>query len=76
MGGETGVTSKPGCGSTFWFGARLEIDNAVAGQQESTLSEPERKLRQQHQGTRILLVEDDPMNQEIACELLKKPVCR
>jgi hypothetical protein len=36
------------------------------------LSEPERKLRQQHQGTRILLVEDDPMNQEIACELLKE----
>ncbi len=72
MGGETGVTSKPGCGSTFWFTARLEIGNAVAGQQESTLSEPERKLRQQHQGTRILLVEDDPMNQEIACELLKE----
>jgi CheY-like chemotaxis protein len=72
MGGETGVTSKQGCGSTFWFTARLEIGNAVAGQQESTLSEPERKLRQQHQGTRILLVEDDPMNQEIACELLKE----
>jgi PAS domain S-box-containing protein len=72
MGGETGVESEPGVGSTFWFTARLSAGQATIGAESPTLSAPERAIRRHHAGARILLVEDDSMNQEIACELLKE----
>ncbi|UCV19814.1 response regulator [Ferribacterium limneticum] len=72
MGGETGLESQPGVGSTFWFTARLEAGMATISKEAPVLSAPERAIRRHHAGTRILLVEDDPMNQDIACELLKE----
>jgi two-component system sensor histidine kinase/response regulator len=67
MGGEAGADSTPGAGSTFWFTARLRKrggDEVAApalapGAAEAT-------LRQEHAGKRILVVDDEPMNQEIA----------
>ncbi|NTV71011.1 MAG: transporter substrate-binding domain-containing protein [Azonexaceae bacterium] len=72
MGGETGVDSTPGIGSLFWFTARLAIGQTTVSSESPTLSAPERAIRRHHAGARILLVEDDPMNQDIACELLKE----
>jgi PAS domain S-box-containing protein len=75
MGGAVGVDSVPGHGSTFWFTARLgkgqerhtsashqdDMRNSAAQAQSSLAS-----LR----GARILLVEDNELNQEVACGLL------
>ncbi|HJV26231.1 MAG TPA: PAS domain S-box protein [Aromatoleum sp.] len=71
MGGEAGVESAPGGGSTFWLTARLEHGQPVQ-------YVPERKhggdvcseLRQRFAGTRVLLAEDDEINQEVALAML------
>ena len=72
MGGETGLESEPGVGSTFWLTARLKVGTATISEESPALSAPERSIRRHHAGARILLVEDDLMNQEIACELLSE----
>ncbi len=70
MGGDAGVTTSPGSGSTFWFTARLKKGGAaatVAGAE----GDAERALTQRHRGKRILVVDDDPMNLEVASLLLE-----
>jgi len=67
MGGEVGVESVPGQGSLFWLTTRLGKGNALPEVFEDTqLAEAEDRLRQAHTGARVLLVEDEPINQEIA----------
>jgi len=73
MGGEVGVTSERGVGSTFWFSAWL--DKAVAGPTDAPVPAAEGAetmaiLARHYGGKRILLAEDEPINQEIARELL------
>ncbi len=74
MGGEVGVHSTPGAGSTFWFTARLgrgvrrgQVARPVADDQAAS-----EQLRGQHLGRHLLLVEDDPVNQEVALHLLQQ----
>ncbi|GAA0766850.1 hybrid sensor histidine kinase/response regulator [Ideonella azotifigens] len=72
MGGEVGVTSMPGRGSTFWFTARLSRGLGPVPAVPSTVQlRPEEQLRRRHTGARILLVEDNEVNREVATELLK-----
>ncbi len=72
MGGEAGVVSTPGVGSNFWFTARLVAGSAPATNIEAIPggSTTEDMIRRRHAGARVLLVEDDPVNQEVALELL------
>jgi signal transduction histidine kinase/ActR/RegA family two-component response regulator len=73
MGGEIGVESTPGVGSTFWFNVRLarrEISAAPPAPDFSVQPADER-LRDEYTGTRILLAEDEPINREVSRELLE-----
>ncbi|MBU6260653.1 MAG: hypothetical protein KGO01_19740, partial [Burkholderiales bacterium] len=71
MGGDAGVHSRLGAGSTFWFTARLR---KAGPRLENTAPAPEsaeHRLRSVHAGARILLAEDEPVNQEVTTELLR-----
>ena len=75
MGGEVGVDSQPGVGSTFWFTARLnkieEETPTTTNVAPSADSDDELSIRRQHAGRHILLVDDDPTNLEIARYLIE-----
>ena len=73
MHGEIGVDSQPGIGSTFWFTARLLKASAVAVEPATApdTPTPEALIATRHAGKRILVVEDEPINQEVARDLLE-----
>ena len=72
MGGDAGAESRPGMGSLFWFTARLQRGpaNTVQVPLSTDVADPEGQLRARHHGKRVLLVEDEPVNREIAAMLL------
>src|SRR6056297_70010 len=79
MGGTAGAESKSGTGSIFWFTARVkqsQSDEATPGPvtqaHDDTVSPPSAgTLRAAHAGQCVLLVEDNPINSEVAVSLLK-----
>ncbi|WP_083924929.1 PAS domain S-box protein [Lamprocystis purpurea] len=75
MGGQAGVTSTPGAGSTFWFTVHLGKGLAGATPSVPTVDDPavaRTSLAGRCRGNRLLLVEDNPTNQEVACESLRE----
>ena len=72
MGGEVGVDSTPNVGSRFWFSARLRrgaaMDGAIGGDNGANA---ELLIQRHHGGRRILVVDDEPVNLEVARLLLE-----
>lgn len=66
MGGEIIVESEEGQGSTFWFEVPLRAAHWLVLPQAPMLD------RKNFHGCRLLLVEDVPLNQELACAILRR----
>lgn len=64
MGGSIGFDSRPGAGSTFWFEAPLQrAAPAAPSQGEEAVRPAPPELREDR--PRILVAEDNPINQEV-----------
>jgi two-component system sensor histidine kinase/response regulator len=70
MGGTVGVNSQPGHGSLFWFTARFTQGSTCVVAQAKPVA-ADALLRNQYQGRRVLLCEDNPINQLVAQALLE-----
>ena len=71
MGGDAGASSTPGVGSLFWFTASLQRDQTAEVQADLPVDDAEEILRRDFAGRRVLLVEDEPINREIALLMLE-----
>ena len=75
MGGQIGVRSTPGQGSTFWFTVRFARIAATAPQSGAMPAHDPHAARdllaKHYAGTRILVAEDDPFSQEVIRDVLE-----
>jgi PAS domain S-box-containing protein len=66
MGGDAGADSTLGIGSTFWFTAKLTKSGEPAVAAPETAVDAEAEIRRRYAGLRILIVDDEPVNREVA----------
>jgi CheY-like chemotaxis protein len=71
MGGALTMHSVPSEGSTFRFALDFEVAGAVLSASELTAAGPE-GTAPRFRGQRVLVVEDNPFNQQVARELLER----
>ena len=70
MGGEIGVTSTVGQGSTFWFTFQAETTDALP-----LPTKKDQKLTFAGPGPRVLVVDDNAINRRVAHEILVNAGC-
>lgn len=70
MGGEVGVTSTPGTGSTFWFVVKLARAGVPCAALPAPVELPLDDIAWHFAGKRLLLVDDDQVNREVALAML------
>lgn len=72
MDGDAGVDSELGRGSKFWFTAVVEASAYTELLPDAPIHiDAANTLRREHQGKRVLVVDDNSVNQEISAELLR-----
>jgi CheY-like chemotaxis protein len=71
MSGEISIESAPGQGSTFRFNIRLRKGVPSKSSDAGSELSAEAILQSHYAGTRVLLAEDEPINQEVSRELLE-----
>jgi PAS domain S-box-containing protein len=71
MGGDFGVRSHVGEGSTFWFTVWLDKSAPAELSVNTQAGGADLCLREDYAGSRILLAEDEPVNQEVTRSLLQ-----
>jgi CheY-like chemotaxis protein len=72
MGGDAGVISQEGRGSTFWATVRLRRAADTPPSVTVEAAEPAHAaLARQFAGIRVLLAEDEPVNREVISSLLE-----
>lgn len=73
MGGEVGVNSTPGVGSTFWFNFKAGI---VSQPRQAKLARQNDPLFSfQEEKPRVLIVDDNAVNLKVASEIMKNAGC-
>jgi len=67
MGGDVGVMSEPGLGSKFWMTVRVQRGRPKAPETDRMAEiSPRELLARRFGGLKVLVVEDEPVNQEVA----------
>lgn len=77
MKGEIGCDSQPEVGSTFWFKIKInklsdQANDSIFDIQKDLQQNAEKHLKTDYTGAKILLVEDDAINQEVALFYLEE----
>jgi diguanylate cyclase (GGDEF)-like protein len=75
MNGDIGVESQPGEGSQFWFSIPLKIVSLEAITQHESEPDKNQPVRSLPQGLKVLVVDDNRTNQQVAFGMLEKLGC-